>query len=198
MIVRQLVGYDRFEGEAAYRQLTEVYRAVRLYVTFFQPSMKLVQKQRTGSAVHRTYDDAKTPLQRLLVTKLVEAEDSVRLTTIYEALDPVRLLQQLAVLQDALWQHAVFRTPTSVPAAASSAGEVSFNPAACGLQPEPVSAAPSTTPPDPATRAARAYRRTAKSKGPRTYRTRPDPFAAVLVNIQALLEMHPEWTAKVM
>jgi len=36
-IVRNLVGYDRFEGEAARRQLTELYRAVRLYVNFFQP-----------------------------------------------------------------------------------------------------------------------------------------------------------------
>ncbi len=40
-VVRQLVGYDRFEGEQAYRQLAELYRAVRLYVNFFQPSMKL-------------------------------------------------------------------------------------------------------------------------------------------------------------
>jgi hypothetical protein len=31
-VVRQLVGYDRFEGERAYRQLAELYRAVRLYV----------------------------------------------------------------------------------------------------------------------------------------------------------------------
>ncbi len=31
-IVRALVGYDRFEGESAYRQLSELYRAVRLYV----------------------------------------------------------------------------------------------------------------------------------------------------------------------
>jgi hypothetical protein len=45
--VRQLVGYDRFEGQRAYRQLAELYRAVRLYVNFFQPSMKLVTKTRT-------------------------------------------------------------------------------------------------------------------------------------------------------
>jgi len=47
-IVRQLVGYDRFEGEHAYRQLAELYRAVRLYVNFFQPSMKLRLKKRAG------------------------------------------------------------------------------------------------------------------------------------------------------
>jgi hypothetical protein len=45
-VVRQLVGYDRFEGERAYRQLAELYRAVRLYVNFFQPSMKLRTKTR--------------------------------------------------------------------------------------------------------------------------------------------------------
>ena len=28
-IVRQLVGYERYEGQQAYRQLTELYRAVR-------------------------------------------------------------------------------------------------------------------------------------------------------------------------
>ena len=52
-VVRQLVGYDRFEGERAYRQLAELYRAVRLYVNFFQPSMKLRTKTRTGSRVRR-------------------------------------------------------------------------------------------------------------------------------------------------
>jgi hypothetical protein len=31
-VVRQVVGYDRFVGEYAYRQLTELYRALRLYV----------------------------------------------------------------------------------------------------------------------------------------------------------------------
>jgi Integrase core domain len=31
-IVRQVVGYDRFAGELAYRQLTELYRALRVYV----------------------------------------------------------------------------------------------------------------------------------------------------------------------
>ena len=47
-IVRQAVGYDRLVGAQAYRQLTELYRALRLYVNFFQPSMKLLAKQREG------------------------------------------------------------------------------------------------------------------------------------------------------
>jgi IS30 family transposase len=35
-VVRQLVGYDRFEGQNAWLQLRELYRAIRLYVNFFQ------------------------------------------------------------------------------------------------------------------------------------------------------------------
>lgn len=50
-VVRQLVGYDRLEGERAYRQLAELYRGVRLYINFFQPSMKLKTKHRDGSKV---------------------------------------------------------------------------------------------------------------------------------------------------
>ena len=44
IVVRQIVGYDRFEGQHAYMQLSELYRAVHLYVNFFQPSMKLKKK----------------------------------------------------------------------------------------------------------------------------------------------------------
>ncbi len=65
-VVRQGVGYDRLVGEHAYRQLTELYRALRLYVNCFQPSMKLLSKQREGKQVRCVYDPAKTPLQRLL------------------------------------------------------------------------------------------------------------------------------------
>ncbi|MCA1598344.1 MAG: transposase, partial [Chloroflexi bacterium] len=57
-IVRQIVGYDRFEGELAYHQLAELYRALRLYVNVFQPSLKLVLKRRDGSRVYRRYDTA--------------------------------------------------------------------------------------------------------------------------------------------
>ena len=70
-IVRQVVGYDRLVGEHAYRQLTELYRALRLYVNCFQPSMKLQSKQRDRKKVRYVYDSAKTPLQRLLLSEVL-------------------------------------------------------------------------------------------------------------------------------
>ena len=53
-VVRQFVGSDRSYGEAAYRQLVERYRALRLSVNFFQPSVKLKEKRREGPHVRRS------------------------------------------------------------------------------------------------------------------------------------------------
>jgi len=106
-VVRQVVGYDRLVGERAYRQLTELYRALRLYVNCFQPSMKLLAKQRDGKKVRYVYDPAKTPLQRLLLSGRVSAQKQQALTEVAQALDPIRLFQQLEQLQQAVFGCAV-------------------------------------------------------------------------------------------
>ena len=67
-LCERLVDYDRFVGELAYRQLTELYRALRVYVNCFQPSMKLQTKERDDGKVRRSYDYAQTPMQRLLAS----------------------------------------------------------------------------------------------------------------------------------
>jgi len=213
VIVRQFVGYDRFEGERAYRQLTELYRALRLYVNFFQPSMKLLTKRREGSKVYRTYDDAQTPLQRLFSAQLLKADARAHLDTIAHSLDPVRLLQQITALQDALWPFAIFPTPAARPHVPAEHSKVVFDVKACGLvsnteppqdqttadDEHPRSTEPSATgsgmvalEPNPR----RRYHRTATPRGPRTWRTRPDPFAAVWEEIRQALSAHPERTAK--
>src|SRR6266496_1203548 len=109
-VFRQFVGYDRYEGEAAYCQLVELYRALRLYVNFFQPSLKLKDKHREGTTVRRTYAPAQTPFERLCAASILTNELQKRLDTIFAALDPMRLLDQIGQLQDALRQHAVVRS----------------------------------------------------------------------------------------
>jgi hypothetical protein len=123
-VVRQVVGYDRFEGQLAYRQLTKLYRALRLSVNCFQPSMKLASKQREGSHVRRTYDQAQTPMQRLLASGIVAEAKQQELQRITEALDPMRLLTQLEQLQKALWRHAVTASAEGIAAPAPVRFEV--------------------------------------------------------------------------
>ncbi len=196
VIVRQLVGYDRFEGEAAYRQLTEVYRAVRFYINFFQPSMKLREKQRDGSRTRRHYDPAQTPYRRLLARDLLAPEAQRRLAALAQTLDPVRLLQQIETLLEALWRHAVFLVPggavTAVPTpqAARVAFQIGSSAPVDGHAPAAGQEAGGAAYPT------RRYRRTKRQQGPRWWRTRPDPFAAVWDEVAAWLAAHPERTAK--
>src|SRR5262245_60092919 len=65
-VVRRLVGYRRLEGMAAARELARLYAVARLFVNFFQPSFKLIEKSRDGALVRRRYDAPATPCQRLM------------------------------------------------------------------------------------------------------------------------------------
>jgi hypothetical protein len=91
-IAGHLVGYDRFEREAAYRQLAKRYRGVRRYVNFFQPSMeteklnaKLSAQHREGSRVRRRYDAAQIPYQHLLRSGVLNQDSHQRLPEIHGA-----------------------------------------------------------------------------------------------------------------
>lgn len=115
-VVRQIVGYDRFEGERAYQQLAELYRAVRLYVNLFQPSVKLQAKTRDGARTTRRYDQAQTPLQRVVASGVLTADQQTYLEQVFATLDPVHLLRQISLLQDALWRYAIVPTTAETPA----------------------------------------------------------------------------------
>jgi hypothetical protein len=202
-IVRQIVGYDRFEGEAAYQQLAELYRALRLYVNFFQPSVKLREKHRQGAKVQRQYDSARTPFQRLKGSKCLQEDKQHHLERVYAAIDPVRLLLQIQALQDALWKHAI-PWPSGRPELTQAhipAEPTSFDPNAC-VDDEPVTwaidrvasaQAPMLVPSEGRKR---KYNKSGRPRKIRTARTRKDPFEAVNEMLRAWLTEQPCQTAK--
>ena len=64
--VRRLVGWDRYDTPAAVGLLNDLYRhELSLMMNLFQPSVRLVKKQRVGSRLKRVYDIPRTPLDRL-------------------------------------------------------------------------------------------------------------------------------------
>ena len=97
-IVRRVIGYDRYEGEEAWHALVNLYAVLRLYVNYFQPSLKLISKKRDGSKTTKKYDKAKTPFQRVFESKHISDEVKQKMRTEYEELDPVDLLKRLRVL----------------------------------------------------------------------------------------------------
>lgn len=106
-IVRRLIGYDRFEGPAAFDALTELYAKIRLYVNFFQPSLKLASKVRDQSKITRRYEQAKTPCQRVLSNSNTSEVIKNRLMEQFKTLDPIKLQKEIRALQQQLWALAV-------------------------------------------------------------------------------------------
>jgi integrase/recombinase XerD len=87
--------------------LTQLYGIARLYVNFFQPSAKLISKERDGSRVRKRYDVAKTPCERALASPLIAEQNKERLRETFRRLDPLLLLQEIERYQTELGKTAV-------------------------------------------------------------------------------------------
>ena len=103
-VVRRLVGYDRYTSTAAYQCLDRLYYLVRLYTNFFQPTMKLISKTRHGAKVHKVYETAQTPYQRLLNAGGLTEAKKAELSATYRGLNPATLLKQINSNLEQLWQ----------------------------------------------------------------------------------------------
>ena len=103
-IVRRHMGYARYDTEAAQKLMNELYVHLRLYVNFFQPVMKLIQKIRIGSRLRKKYDKPQTPCQRVLASLLVPETKKEELINQYAHLNPAHLRRQIAKLQNKLFQ----------------------------------------------------------------------------------------------
>lgn len=101
-VVRQNVGYDRYEGEEAVKALNAFYRALRLQVNFLQPCMILTGKERVGAKVIRRYGKARTPCQRALEHPCVPEESKQALREQLAAIRPIALAKEILSLREEL------------------------------------------------------------------------------------------------
>ena len=98
-VVRRLVGYGRLSGLAAADSLSRLYASSRLFVNFFQPSFKLLSKERVGARVRKQYAKPATPCERLLESSAIGEETKARLQAVQVTLDPLRLLDEIRGMQ---------------------------------------------------------------------------------------------------
>ena len=101
-VVRRAVGYLRYDTEEELQTLNELYRHLRLYTNFFQPTMKLIQKTRSGSKVTKKYDKPQTPYRRVLASLHVSLADKACLKKQYVKLNPAALKRLITRLQQKL------------------------------------------------------------------------------------------------
>jgi hypothetical protein len=65
--VRKLLGWQRYDTREQLRAINDLYRGDwRTMMNLFQPCVKLKEKVRVGSRLIRRYDQAQTPLDRLV------------------------------------------------------------------------------------------------------------------------------------
>ena len=93
--VRCLVGYERYDTPEQVNWLNRLYEVYDNYVNLFQPTRKLISKERHGSTVRKRYDIAKTPLQRAFETGVVTQESVDKYKKLHQSLNPLALHQQI-------------------------------------------------------------------------------------------------------
>jgi hypothetical protein len=103
-VVRHTVGYDRWETEQERVLLESIYDHLRLYINFFQPSFKLIAKERIGNQTIKRYDTAKTPYQRVLERQDISLELKARLMNLYLQLNPAELQRRIDQKTAMLWK----------------------------------------------------------------------------------------------
>jgi hypothetical protein len=103
-VVRHTVGYDRWETQQELALLESVYDDLRLYINFFQPSFKLIAKERIGNRTIKRYDTARTPYQRVLERKDISLEAKVHLMNLYIQLNPAELRRSMDHKIAILWK----------------------------------------------------------------------------------------------
>jgi hypothetical protein len=103
-VVRHTVGYDRWETEQERVLLESIYNDLQLYVNFFQPSFKLIAKERIGNQTIKRYDTAKTPYQRVLERPDISLEAKARLMNLYLQLNPAELRRRIDQKTAKLWK----------------------------------------------------------------------------------------------
>lgn len=95
-VARKTVGYARYDTPGEVALLNRLYNDRGLYVNFFLPSFKLVEKHRQGARVKKSYDRPQTPCERLL--KAWEQEEPAACAVLRETfstLNPAELRRRL-------------------------------------------------------------------------------------------------------
>lgn len=96
--VRQWLGYDRLDSPHLVALMNELYTTEwRLFLNFFCPSVKLLEKKRVASKIVKRYDKPKTPYRRALESPLVSKEAKRKLIELYKTLNPFELRNALEI-----------------------------------------------------------------------------------------------------
>lgn len=93
--VRRTLGHCRYDTKEELKLINDLYAELSIYKNFFQPTIKLISKERIGGHIKRRYDKPKTPYQRVMQSQSVGNDVKSRLTEIYASQNPAKLKRGL-------------------------------------------------------------------------------------------------------
>ena len=175
-VVRRFTGHDRYSGRISGQTMIHLYQAVRLYVNYFQPSFKLLEKLRDGAKTIKRYSPPATPCDRLMREDSTSEQMWQELNKHRAGPDPVELLRSIREAQSAL-------AAMSSPAPSDDAHGESLERFLARLPSLWQQGEPRPTHQE-------------RVRPPRHWRTRKDPFEGVWCNALLWLERDPDTTAK--
>lgn len=103
-VVRKTIGYSRFDTKGQLDTIKRIHNLLALYQNYFQPSQKLLSKERIGAKVKKSYDVAQTPCQRLLSRPETPEQTTEVLRSRLVGLNPAELLRAIQSLVYELYQ----------------------------------------------------------------------------------------------
>ncbi len=90
--MRKIFGWKRIDAPAAIEVMNALFRnELRLFLNYFKPSVKLVERHRIGSRVRRRYDAPKTPFERLIGLGALTQAQVATMKAERDRLDPFAL-----------------------------------------------------------------------------------------------------------
>ena len=116
-LVRAYLGQARLDTAEQCAALNALYDRMWTYYNLFQPVLHLVEKTHDGTRVRRRWDDAQTPLARLLAADALDQAARARLEHLYAETNPRALRRAIQDgLHALLYPRPSVLTPPAVPA----------------------------------------------------------------------------------
>lgn len=106
-LVRAYIGYQRLETPGQCMALNTLYNQLWVYYNLFQPVLHLVGKEVVNGKLHRQWDQAQTPYQRLVAAGALGLEQQERLAALYANTNPRQLREEIYRSVEGLGQSPI-------------------------------------------------------------------------------------------
>jgi hypothetical protein len=98
-LIRAYIGHDRLDTQVQLKVLRQLHEKLWLYHNFFQPVMRLQEKEYVSPLLYRRkYDRAKTPFDRLKEKNILKENIRLQLEALRDQTNPMTLRYQIDTL----------------------------------------------------------------------------------------------------